>query len=141
MSHESSQVWKEFEENDISHSAAHYLMAIDELHKDYGYARSVDIARELDITPGSCSTGLKALMKKWFIEEDKNKFILLSEEGHRLVEKIQKNRKLFHEFFRIYLKANEEESIVTACKIEHLIPGHITRKLEKFLTEYGDTKQ
>lgn len=141
MSHESSQVWKEFEENDISHSAAHYLMAIDELRRDYWYARSVDIARELDITPGSCSTGLKALIKKWFIEEDKNKFILLSEEGERLVEKIQKNRKLFHDFFRLQLGANEEESIITACKIEHLIPWHITRKLEKFLKNYEENNK
>jgi Mn-dependent DtxR family transcriptional regulator len=50
MSHESNQVWKEFEENSISHSAAHYLLAIDQLREDNGYARSVDIARELDIT-------------------------------------------------------------------------------------------
>ena len=64
MSHEVNQVWKEFEENEISHSAAHYLLAIDELHEDMGYARSIDIARELDITAGSCSTGLKSLIKK-----------------------------------------------------------------------------
>lgn len=56
MSHESNQVWKEFEENSISHSVAHYLLAIDALKADNGYARSIDIARELDITPGSCST-------------------------------------------------------------------------------------
>jgi len=135
MSHESSQVWKEFEENSISHSAAHYLLAIQELHEDLGYARSVDIARELDITAGSCSTWLKWLIKKWFIQEDKNRFILLSETGKSAVEKIQKNRKLFIQFFTQELWAKEEESIVTACKIEHLISGHITRKLEKFLND------
>lgn len=133
MSHEVSQVWKEFEENEISHSAAHYLLAIDELHEDTGYARSIDIARELDITAGSCSTGLKSLMKKWWIEEDKNKFILLSEIWKNAVEKIKKNRKLFIDFFTKTLGAKEEEAIITACKIEHLIGNHISRKLEKFL--------
>lgn len=133
MSHESSQVWKEFDENTITHSAAHYLLAIDELHEDNGYARSVDIARELDITAGSCSTGLKSLLKKWLIEEDKNKFILLSESGKNIVEKIKKNRKLFIKFFTEVLWAKEEESIITACKIEHLIGNHITRKMQKFL--------
>lgn len=133
MSHESNQVWKEFEENSISHSAAHYLLAIDELHEDMWYARSVDIARELDITAGSCSTGLKGLIKKWFIQEDKNRFLLLSETGKNAVEKIKKNRKLFTIFFTDVLWAKQEESIVTACKIEHLISSHITRKLEKFL--------
>jgi len=135
MSHETSQVWKEFEENTISHSAAHYLLAIDELHEDMGYARSVDIARELDITAGSCSTGLKALKAKWFIEEDKNRFILLSETGKNAVEKIQKNRRLFIEFFTDVLWAKKDDSIITACKIEHLIGSHITRKMEKFLTK------
>lgn len=64
MNHSTSEVWKQFEENELSHSAAHYLLAIDEIIADNGYARSVDIARELDITPGSCSTGLKSLAKK-----------------------------------------------------------------------------
>lgn len=135
MSHESNQVWKEFEENSISHSAAHYLLAIDELRDDDGYARSVDIARELDITAGSCSTGLKWLMKKWLIQEDKNRFILLSEIGQNAVDKIKKNRALFIQFFTETLWAKSEESIITACKIEHLISSHITRKLEKFLNE------
>ena len=101
--------------------------------EDNGYARSVDIARELDITAGSCSTWLKSLLKKWLIEEDKNKFILLSETGKHAVEKITKNRKLFIDFFTKILWAKDEEAIITACKIEHLISNHISRKLEKFL--------
>jgi Mn-dependent DtxR family transcriptional regulator len=98
-----------------------------------GYARSVDIARELEITAGSCSTWLKGLMKKWLIEEDKNRFILLSEVGKNAVEKIKTNRKLFILFFTEILWAKQEESIIAACKIEHLIWWHIARKLEKFL--------
>ena len=135
MSHESNQVWKEFEENSISHSAAHYLLAIDELREDNWYARSVDIARELDITAWSCSTGLKWLMKKWLIQEDKNRFILLSEIGQNALDKIKKNRELFIQFFTETLGAKSEESIITACKIEHLISSHITRRLEKFLSK------
>lgn len=133
MSHTSNQVWKEFDENELTHSTAHYLLAIDELHEDMGYARSIDIARELDITAGSCSTGLKSIMKKGWIEEDKNKFLLLTETGKHAVERIKKNRKLFIEFFTHTLGAKPEEAIITACKIEHLIGSHIARKLEAFL--------
>lgn len=133
MDESTSQVWKEFDENTITHSAAHYLLAIYSLHEDNGYARSVDIARELDITAGSCSTGLKSLLKKGLIEEDKNKFILLSESWKNAVERITKNRKLFIEFFTKVLGAKEEESVITACKIEHLVSHHISRKLENFL--------
>jgi Mn-dependent DtxR family transcriptional regulator len=67
------------------------------------------------------------------IQEDKNRFILLSETGQNAVDKIKKNRELFIQFFTQTLGAKSEEAIVTACKIEHLISPHITRKLEKFL--------
>ena len=133
MSHESNQVWKEFEENEISHSVAHYLMAINELKEDLWYARAVDISKELEISAASCSNGLKSLLKKWLITEDENKFISLSEDWQNAVEKIKKNRELFIQFFRETLWANMEESVVNACKIEHLISPHIARKLGKFL--------
>lgn len=133
MSHEANQVWKRFEENEITHSVAHYLMAIDELRADLGYARAVDISKELEISAASCSNGLKSLLKRWLIKEDDNKFISLSGEGQQAVGKIKKNRELFIQFFQQTLWANIEESVVNACKIEHLISSHITRKLEKFL--------
>lgn len=133
MSHKTNQVWKEFEENEITHSVAHYLLAINELREDVGYARGIDIARELEISAASCSNGLKTLLKKWLILEDANKFISLSEDGQSAVEKIKKNRELFIEFFFKVLGANMEESVLNACKIEHLISPHIARKMEKFL--------
>ena len=133
MSHESNQVWKEFEENEITHSVAHYLMAIDELHEDVGYARAVDISKELEISAASCSNGIKSLLRKWLIEEDKNKFLLLSEDWKHAVENIKTNRELFIQFFSEVLWAKTEESVVNACKIEHLISPHIARKLWKFL--------
>ena len=40
--------WREFEKNDITHSAAHYLMAIDSLRNTFGYARVTDVADMLD---------------------------------------------------------------------------------------------
>lgn len=139
MSHEANQVWKEFEENEITHSVAHYLMAIDELREDLGYARAVDISKELEISAASCSNGLKSLLKKWLIQEDRNKFISLSEDGQHAVEKIKMNRKLFIDFFQNTLWASMEEAVVNACKIEHLISPHITRKLDKFIRHMKDT--
>ena len=42
-----SSYWREFEKNPLSHSMAHYLMAIDALRNELGYARSTDIAEML----------------------------------------------------------------------------------------------
>ena len=41
----SNEVWKSFEDNEITHSGAHYLMTIKNLLEHQGYARVTDIAR------------------------------------------------------------------------------------------------
>jgi Mn-dependent DtxR family transcriptional regulator len=48
-----SSYWREFERNDITHSAAHYLMAIDALREEYGYARVTDVADMLKVSRGA----------------------------------------------------------------------------------------
>ncbi len=128
-----SSHWKEFDDNKVTHSAAHYLFAIEDLHDENGYARAVDIARKLDITPGSCSVGLKSLLKKEFILEDENRFIRLSESGSDIVKDMHRNREVFTVFFREQLWVKEKEAVINACKIEHLISSNIGKKLEKFL--------
>ena len=65
-------VWKEFEENQLTHSAAHYLMTIEDLLADNGYARVTDVAKRLNITRGSASIGLKPLKKRELVLEDEN---------------------------------------------------------------------
>jgi DtxR family Mn-dependent transcriptional regulator len=64
MIHTINQFWKEFDGTEITHSIAHYLLSIDALLSEKGYARGVDIAHALAITAGSCSIGLKSLQKK-----------------------------------------------------------------------------
>ncbi len=133
MHQDASSHWKEFDDNKVTHSAAHYLFAIEDLHEENGYARAVDIARKLDITPGSCSVWLKSLLKKEFIIEDENKFIKLSESGTDIVKDMHRNRESFTQFFRDELWVREVEAVINACKIEHLVSSKIGKKLENYL--------
>lgn len=131
-----SSVWKAFDENEVTHSVTHYLFAISSLNKQNGYARSVDIAKKLDITPGSCSTAIKWLLKKELIHEDENRMIQLSDKAERIVKKISKTRKLFQKFFESELWVSSDLSTKNACKIEHLIDAEISNALEKYLEKY-----
>jgi len=128
-----SSHWKAFDENKVTHSAAHYLFAIEDLHEENWYARAVDIARKLDITPGSCSVWLKSLLKKELIVEDENKFIKLSESGNEIVIDMHRNREAFTRFFKEKLGIREVEAVVNSCKIEHLISSKIGKKLLNYL--------
>jgi Mn-dependent DtxR family transcriptional regulator len=135
MKYTTHSVWKEFDENKVTHSITHYLFAIDSLLKENWYARAVDIAKQLDITAGSCSIWIKWLVKKELIIEDENKFIKLSSQGEEIIKEIKKTRNAFKKFFVKTLWIDEKIATINACKIEHLIDSKITKKLEKFIKE------
>lgn len=129
-------VWKQFEENDITHSAAHHLLAIMELKTKRGYARVTDVAKHLNITTGSASTNLKSLKGKGLIIEDDNRFLVLSNEGENMAKAIVSRNELLREFLEKVLKVAGEQAEVDACKIEHLISAETSSKLQRFLKEY-----
>ncbi|MCA9243452.1 MAG: metal-dependent transcriptional regulator [Phycisphaerales bacterium] len=127
------EVWKEFEQNVVTHSAAHHLMAIDDLIRKVGYARVSDIARELDITRGSVSISLRPLKDAGLIIQDDNRHLRLSPSGQALVDAIKTKRavaqRLFHEFFGV----DAEQAEIDACKLEHLISNQVAQRVLAFL--------
>lgn len=129
-------VWKQFEENNITHSAAHHLLAILELKEKRGYARVTDVAKHLNITTGSASTNLKSLKAKGLIVEDDNRFLTLSEAGEALARGVVARKQIFERFLTEVLKVSTEQAEIDACKTEHLISGETARKLERFMRDY-----
>ena len=130
-------VWKEFSENPITHSAAHHLLAIQELSVKRGYARVTDIARFLEITTGSASTNLKSLKQKGYVIEDENRFLLLSETGSKLAEAILSRRNILEIFFRDILGVSANQSEIDACKTEHLLSAETTTKMQTFAKKFA----
>jgi DtxR family transcriptional regulator, Mn-dependent transcriptional regulator len=126
-------VWKQFDSNTLTHSAAHYLCAVNELLEEQGYARVIDVSRRLNITRGSCSISLKALKKRGLIVEDANKFLTLSHEGRRLAEVVALNAELLQSFFSEVLGVDHDQAEVDACKIEHLISVETSLRLYNFM--------
>jgi Mn-dependent DtxR family transcriptional regulator len=129
----SSEVWKEYEANLLTHSAAHYLMTIHDLLEQHGYARVTDIAREMNITRGSCSISLKPLKKRGLVVEDENKFLRLSDEGQLLAGLVARNDDLLKTFFHEVLGVDKEQAEIDACKIEHLLSIETSMRLAGFI--------
>ena len=129
-------VWKKFEENNVTHSAAHHLLAVMALRESRGYARVTDVAKHLNITTGSASTNLKSLKSKGLVQEDDNKFLTLTGVGEDVAKAVIFRKALFQEFLTDVLKVSKEQSEIDACKTEHLISAETARKLEKFLKDF-----
>jgi len=125
--------WKEFDQNVISHSAAHHLMAIDDLIGKLGYARVSDIARQLNITRGSVSISLQPLKKAGLVEQDENRHLRLSERGQALVAAIKTKRHLMQRLLAEVLGVDAEQAEIDACKLEHLVSNETARRLLSFL--------
>jgi len=129
----SRDVWKKFEENQLTHSAAHYLMTIRHLLDEHGYARVTDVAKALNITRGSASISLKPLKRKGLVKEDENKFLKLSREGQRLADLVEHNDQILEAFFREVLGVDPDQAEVDACKIEHLLSLETSVCLSQFI--------
>ena len=133
-------IWKKFEENNITHSAAHHLVAILELRDKRGYARVTDVAKDLNITTGSASINLIALKAKNLIVEDENKFLSLSEEGEAIARAVIMRKKILLDFLVQILKVSPEQAEIDSCKTEHLISAETAKKLQEF-TEHFQHEQ
>ncbi len=137
----STAVWKSFEENSLTHSAAHYLMTIHELLDTQGYARVTDIAKRLNTTRGSCSISLKPLKQRGVIKEDENKFLSLSKEGKRLAEIVEHNGELLETLFKNVLGVSPEQAEIDACKIEHLLSLENSMALQNLIRFISSDKK
>ena len=113
--------WREFGKTEITHSVAHHLAAIHDLRERQGYARVSDVAEHLAITKGSVSLSLKALKEKGYVEEDRNKFLSLSEKSHQIVHRVLAKREIVKRFLTDVLRVDDEQAEIDACKVEHLL--------------------
>ena len=125
----SSEVWRTFEENEVTHSVAHHLTAIGELLDRNGYARGSDVARQLGITRGSASPTLKTLKERDLVREDENKFLRLSPRAQRVVDTVKVKRAIVRKFLQDVLQVDAEQSEIDACKVEHLLSRQTSDKL------------
>ena len=126
-------VWKHFDENEITHSAAHHLMAVHELRQRHGYARVSDIAQHLKITKGSVSSAMKHLKERGYIQEDHNRFLELTEHGLQVVWETEATRFTVKKFLSDALGMDDDDAEIDARKVEHLVSTEARGRLVGFL--------
>ena len=127
------EVWRAYEKNELSHSAAHHLMAVHELRQQHGYARVSDIAQHLKITKGSVSSAMKQLKEREYVQEDHNKFLELTDKGLKVVQETEATRLVVQKFLTDALGMDEDDAEIDACKVEHLISSEARARLVCFL--------
>ncbi len=103
---------------EIRKSAEDYLEAMLMMKEQHGYIRSIDVATQLNVTKPSVSYATKQLRENGYITMDHANFIVLTDAGLEIAQRIYNRHKLLTRFF-ISLGISEETAREDACKVEH----------------------
>ena len=128
------KVWREFEQNDVSHSIAHYLLAVTSLSNEKVDVKAADVARKLGVSRNAVSLQMNTLKSSNFISVDERQCISLTKIGESISARIASKRHTMNVFFSEVLGVSEETAETDACKIEHLISDSTGEALSKFVS-------
>ena len=115
-----------------SNSAEDYLECILMLHKRNGYAKSVDVSKELSVTKPSVSNAMKKLCEQGMIYFSDKGYIFFTDAGKMIAEKVYKKHVLLK---KALMSIGVEERIAAdeACMIEHVISDETYECLDRFI--------
>jgi len=115
----------------IKESAENYLETILILKQKLGNVRSIDIANELNFSKPSISVAMKHFREEGLITIDENGFILLTERGFAIANRVYNRHTLLTKAL-VAIGVSEETAKEDACRIEHDISDETFQKLKEF---------
>ena len=116
----------------LSRKKEDYIKKINSIIIKQGYARTKDIATELNITSPSVSEMLKKLHEDGTINYEKNHPITLTKKGESLANEITEEYQVLSELL-INLMVPEEIALLDACNMEHHLHEETVTQLKKFV--------
>ena len=120
--------------NGIYESGEDYLETILILKKRNGSVRSIDIAREMDLSKPSVSRAMGILKNKGFITVGEDGEILLTDDGKKIAKSIYERHRVLTEAL-VMLGVDEETAAADACRIEHDISDKSFNKIKKHVKD------
>lgn len=113
--------WRAFDANEVTHSAAHYLLAIAAFARRGVSPRAADVARELGISRAAASLQLRALQQHGLVEVDGKMRLHLTRAGADVVARVASKREVVRVFLEEILGVRPQAAALDACKVEHLL--------------------
>ena len=86
---------------EIHKSAEDYLEAMLMMKERHGYVRSIDVAEQLGVTKPSVSYATKQLRENGYITMDHANFIVLTDKGMEIAQRIYTRHKVLTGFFEM----------------------------------------
>jgi len=118
-----------------------YLKSIFEITRTEPVARVKDIAKKLNVSLPSVTNALKRLKELGFINYEKYGLIMLSEQGLKRAESLEKIHCFLKTFFIEFIGVPELDSSQISCKLEHYFEKGTEERVEKFISLLMNVKK
>ena len=123
----------------IYESAEDYLETILILRQRNCMVRSIDIAREKNISKPSVSIAMKKLRENGYIEVSQEGFLTLLPPGLEIAQRIYRRHTMLTRFLE-RLGVSPETAAADACKMEHDLSAETFEKIVAYAREHGMTE-
>ena len=120
-------------ETEVTQQAEEYLEAIYRLEQKGGYARTMELARNLNVVPGSVTNTIENLKRKGLVTHRPYKGVKLTESGRRIASSVLRRHRLAERLLTDILHLDWSEVHDQACKLEHALSPEVVKPLEKAL--------
>ena len=121
-------------------SSEDYLETILILGNKSSLVRAVDIASEMGFKKPSVSVAMKNLRQKNLITVADNGDIRLTEEGHKIADKVYERHQLISSWLMM-LGVQEKTALHDACRIEHIISEESFQALKRAVHEMREQQE
>jgi len=123
----------EAEEATVSSEAEEYLEAIYRLEKKTGFARTMELASQLNVVPGSVTNTIEGLERRGLVVHEPYRGVKLTEKGRKLALNVLRRHRLAERLLTEVLRLEWSRVHEAACRLEHAIATDVVKPLEKAL--------
>src|SRR5205809_8064211 len=88
------EIWKRFNDKELTHSMAHYLQAVAGLKEEKGHARVGEIAHRLGVSKSGVPSTLLSLSSRGLVTHEPYGCVELTDDGKRLARQAERNRQV-----------------------------------------------
>ena len=115
-----------------------YLEAILIISKESGAARSVDIARFLNVSKPTVHKATHYLKENGLIFQEPYGGLSLTENGLKEARRVYKRHEMLKRFLTEVLNVSEDAAERDACRMEHAVSAETIGKIEGYLKKNED---
>lgn len=117
----------------ISNEVEEYLEVIYKLERKSGFAKTLEVAKQLRLSPGSVTNTIESLEKRNLIVHELYRGVKLTDKGKKIALAVIKKHRLSERLLTDVLGMDWSQVHKAACKLEHSISEEVLKLLEKVL--------